>query len=112
MEFSNPYWGEATKIQVLQRWILIHSFLYYEMDHTFVEDHVYDRNAEQLKVMMETNPDKAKRSRYAYAFEGYDASTGFDVLSKLNKEHLDLVRRDAWNLKDHKMVQNYRRWYK
>lgn len=111
MEFSNPYWGNTTKIQVLQRWVLIHSFLYYELDYSFVDDHAYDSNTKQLVDMMNEYPDEASQTRYAYAFEGYDGSTGYDLLSKLSKEHYDLVRRDGWNLKDNKMVKNYRRWY-
>lgn len=87
MQFRNPYWTKTTKIQMLQNWIIVHSMLYYEFDTTLVEDRMYDMNEVQLAKMMKKYPKSASRSKYAYAFEGFDGSTGFDIPSKLTKEH-------------------------
>lgn len=87
MVFKNPYWTNVTKIQLLQDWIIVHSILYYEHDTSIVDDRVYDMNEVQLAKMMKKYPMAAKQSRYAYAFKGFDGSTGFDIPSKLNKAH-------------------------
>lgn len=83
MVFKNPYWTTATKIQLLQGWIIVHSILYYEFDMNIVDDNVYDMNEVQLAKMMSEFPKEARKSRYAYAFRGFDGSTGFDIPKKL-----------------------------
>ena len=83
MEFRNPYWTTATKIQLLQGWIIVHSILYYEFDMNIVDDRTYDMNEVQLAKMMRDNPKEARKSRYAYAFKGFDGSTGYDIPKKL-----------------------------
>lgn len=87
MKFTNPYWTTTTKIELLQWWIVIHSILYYDYDTSLVEDRVFDMNEVQLAKLMKDHPKEAKLSKYAYAFKGFDGSTGFDIPSKLNKEH-------------------------
>lgn len=87
MVFKNPYLTTTTKIELLQWWIVIHSILYYGHDTSLVEDRVFDMNEVQLAKMMKENPKEAAASKYAYAFEGFDGSTGFDIPSKLNKAH-------------------------
>lgn len=84
MNFPNPYWSEALKIGGLQRWILVHSIIYYELDSSIVSDQVFDRNARQLVQMQKSNPEEAKRSEYWYAFYDFDGSTGFDLYDRLN----------------------------
>ena len=86
MVFKNPYWTNTTKIELLQGWIIVHSILYYEHDISIVADNVYDMNEVQLSEMMKKYPKSAKRSKYAYAFKGFDGSTGYDIPGKLSKQ--------------------------
>jgi hypothetical protein len=83
MHFKNPYWSPKTQIELLQKWILVHSIIYYELNTTLVSDQVYDNNGKQLLQLMKTHPEVTKVTRWAYAFKGYDANTGYDLYSKL-----------------------------
>jgi len=93
MKFINPYISELDKIQLLQRWILVHSYLYYELDDATVSDEMFDNNCKQLKQML--NKNKATDSRYYKIFIGFDGNTGFDLYSKTPKELRKLIQRDA-----------------
>lgn len=100
MIFKSPYWTTKTKIDTLSRWILVHSFLYYELNYNVVPDHMFDANCNQLQEFIVAHPDEFKRSTYYYALEEFDGSTGYGFYQKLNFEHLMLVERDAYYLKE------------
>lgn len=91
MKFDNPYWSVKLRIGVLQRWILVHSIIYYEMDDSVVSDKEFDENARQLVWLQDLHHDEAKQSQYWYAFKGFDGSTGFDLYSKLTEEDRDYL---------------------
>lgn len=117
MKFQNPYLNIKQRIETLQRWILVHSYLYYERDASIVDDLKFDSNARQLVQMMKDNKYETKSSHYYYAFKGFDGTTGFDLYVKLNGMHQRLVQRDAEYLisitkednvnakKEHKVLQ-------
>ena len=86
MKFANPYWSNKLKIETLQRWIIVHSILYYEMDNSVVEDKMFDANARQLVEMQSKFYDDAEESEYWYVFYDFDGSTGFDLYDRLNKK--------------------------
>ena len=86
MKFSNPYWSNKLKIDALQRWILVHSILYYEMDSSIISDKLFDDNARQLVMMQEQFSDEAAETQYWYVFYDFDGSTGFDLFDRLNKD--------------------------
>lgn len=95
MIFNSPYWSNKTKIELLQRWILVHSYLYYELNTSVVDDHMYDANSKQLVNLQDSHRKAFKESIYYYAMKEFDGSTGFGYVQKLNQEHYDLVERDA-----------------
>lgn len=94
MKFDNPYWCWETKIQMLERWILVHSYLYYELNENAVSDAEYDSNARQLKSMIERNQGAAKRSKYYKVFKDFEGS-GFNLFTKLEKCDKIRIREDA-----------------
>ena len=101
MKFNNPYWSEKTKMSALQRWLIVHSILYYVMDTNVVSDKVFDDNARQLVVMQTKYPDIAKQTEYWYVFDGFDGNTGFDLyygLNKEDKEYLTHIAQHVLNL--------------
>lgn len=99
MNFKNPYWSNRQKAQMLQRWIIVHSILYYELGESVVSDKVFDDNSRQLvELMQEMSQEDLKRTRYWYMMRDFDGSTGFDLPSKLSKEDGDNLRRDAFGL--------------
>lgn len=95
MKFKNPYWEPIDKINMLQRWILVHSYIYYELNSSVVSDHMYDNNCNLLVQMKKDYPKAFKKSRYFPAFSQFDGSTGFDLISKLPKKEKDIIERDA-----------------
>lgn len=85
MRFNNPYWSNKLKISALQRWIIVHSILYYELNRSVVTDKVFDANAKQLVQMQEDFPDEAEEADYWYVFHDFDGTTGFDLYHRLDK---------------------------
>lgn len=85
MKFTNPYWSNKLRISALQRWILLHSILYYELDESIVSDVEFDKHAKWLVQMQHDFPDDAEESDYYYVFHDFDGSTGFDLYGRLKK---------------------------
>lgn len=105
MIFNNPYLGEIEKANLLQRWIIVHSILYYERDSSFVKDRVFDLNCKQLVGIMRkmTLSDKNK-TRYWYAFKDFDGSTGFHLYKLLTLSDREYLDREA----DHALLNHKR----
>lgn len=96
MEFkNNPYLTIREKIELLQRWVIVHSIVYYQMDTSIATDKQFDDNAYQLVELMRSFPQEAKRSRYFYCMNNFNGSTGFDLYSKLKREDADKLWGDA-----------------
>lgn len=97
MIFKNPYWVPRRKMQMLQRWILVHSILYYELDYSVVEDSVFDANCQQLVEMM-NSPECSGENEltdYWYVFDGFMGSTAFDLPGLLNKKDKRVLTDEA-----------------
>ena len=96
MKFHQPY-TVVERIQLLQRWILVQSFAYYELNDNIASDYIYDANARQLEELVKQHPDEFKRSRYyTYFHDFYDAgehaTSGFDLIERVRKNDEDLYR--------------------
>jgi len=100
MEFPCIYWSTTVKMNLLARWVLVHSYLYYEMDYSVVQDSRYDANSKQLLDMIKEDITSWKRSRYYYAMKEFDGSTGFGFYQKLNTKDHQAVTLDAAILRD------------
>lgn len=103
MKFK-PQFSILEQIQLLQRWILVQSYAYYELDSNIASDFDYDANALQLIDLMRTYPKEAKKSRYHRYFKDYcpadgDAhyTSGFDLMARMqkNKDLYQAVHRDS-----------------
>lgn len=51
MYFKNPYFSIENKLDLLSKWILVHSILYYELNNSIVSDTMFDSNCKQYKQM-------------------------------------------------------------
>ena len=98
MKFNKPF-NVVEKIQLLQRWILVQSFAYYELNGNIASDFTYDTNAMQLADLMKQYPNEAKRSRYHSYFHDYvntdddiHYTSGFDLLNRVRKSDKQLYR--------------------
>ena len=94
MKLYNIYSGNdlviAELIQRRRLQLLIHSYLYYELDTNIIDDRKWDMWAKELVKLQKENPDISKKVCYYEAFKDWDASTGaflpFDDWVK-NKAH-------------------------
>jgi len=93
MKFNNPYFTISEKLSLLQRWILVHSILYYKYNFPIATDHRYDTTCRQYITLRDKHP--LEEGRYDYAFEDFDGSTGFDLEARLTKPHQMLIDFDA-----------------
>ena len=98
MNYNYPF-NIVEKIQLLQRWILVHSFAYYELNDNIASDFTYDDNAKQLAGLKEQYPDEFARSRYYEYFKDYCSdvdgtvnTSGFDLLERVRVTDKDLYR--------------------
>jgi hypothetical protein len=62
-----------------QRQILVHSFLYYQLNTNIISDHTFDDWSKELADLMSEHPDIAKQSVYYEGFKSFDGSSGYDL---------------------------------
>ena len=98
----NKNWTTVDKLNYLERMILIHSYLYYEMDETVIDDARYNEISRVLAKKVERYRDtKLKQTIYGYAFKDFDGSTGFDLIFKLKKKDkayiIELAKMTLWS---------------
>lgn len=88
--------GLSTKqqqIDWLQRYIILHSYIYYELDNNLVEDRVYDLKAKELVKLKNENPDLWRSSEYYQQFgDDYNGATGFTLYHDLNDRQKEIIR--------------------
>lgn len=96
MNFSKPF-TDKEKIQLLQRSILVCSYVYYELNDNLQSDRTYEMNTRQLLELKKSNPEAWKKSRYYRYFDNFESGTGFDLMYRVqkNKKLYDLIVRDA-----------------
>lgn len=94
------YWNTLTKIEFLQRKIILNSVAYYVYDQSPLTDSFYDGICRQLVVLQEEynkeGGDFVKDSRFGYAFYDFDGSTGFHLYNRLkpsDKYYIDIMGR-------------------
>ena len=66
------------KILQRRRQILVHSYIYYELDDSLVGDSKWSKWARELVDLQKSYPDISKEVPYYEDFKDFDASTGFD----------------------------------
>lgn len=87
-------WDDVEKVSYLQRRVLVYSMAYYNQDTNIVNDMEYDGVSRQLaRMQANLSPKEFQRTRYGYAFEGFDGSTAFDIPSKLSVEDYEYLYR-------------------
>ena len=62
-----------------QRQILVHSFLYYQLNENIISDSDFDLWSKELYELMKNYPEIAKKSAYSEGFGKFDGSSGFDL---------------------------------
>lgn len=59
--------------------MMVHSYLYYDLDINLISDREFDMWGRELVQLQTDYPEIAKQVEYAEAFSDWDASTGFDL---------------------------------
>lgn len=84
------------KIEALQRQVLVHSMLYYNMDENVISDKRYDKLSRLLAdKLKEIGPKKTASTQYGYVFSDFDGDTGFDLIDRLTKEDRKRIKQVA-----------------
>lgn len=78
INYTNPV---AAKIQQRRLQLLVHAYLYYELDSPVISDEKWNKWAKELYDLQKSNPVLAtsKKIPYSTEFAGFDPSTGFDL---------------------------------
>ena len=80
-------------IDFLQRFIIVHSYIYYELDNNVISDKRYDEKAKELVRYKNEYPDLWKSSMYYKQFgDEYNGSTGFTLYHDLDEHQKEIIR--------------------
>ena len=69
----------AEKIRQRRLQILVHSFIYYDLDDNIIDDATWSKWAFELKDLQEKFPEIADKVIYADTFRNFDGSSGCDL---------------------------------
>lgn len=94
MNFPETF-SVTERIDLLERWIIVTSYIYYELDDCVISDHTYNRNTQMLLDYIRTNPEAFERSRYYEYFKDFQSGTGYDLYYKLSDEMKEKVEWEA-----------------
>jgi hypothetical protein len=67
------------RIKALRTQMLIHSYIYYELNNNLITDHDWQKRADELTQLQKLYPEHCKLKWYDIDFEGWDGSTGFHL---------------------------------
>lgn len=62
-----------------QRQILVHSFLYYQLNTNLISDHTFDSWSKELASLMMAHKELAEQTVYYDGFKEFDGSSGYDL---------------------------------
>ena len=86
-------------IDFLQRFIIVHSYIYYEMNNNVISDKYYDEKAKELTKLKTEYPELWKQSMYYKQFgDDYNGATGFTLYHDLNDHQKEIIRAIAKSL--------------
>lgn len=85
--------SEQEYINFLQRGIIVHSYLYYELDSSIISDQEFDKKSRELVALKNTYPDLWETSEYYHIFgDEYTGATGFHLYHGLTKLQQEKIR--------------------
>lgn len=80
------YFDIKTKIEYIERRIIIYSIQYYELDESVISDKDYDKLSKYLCKLINQNSDVFKSTEYYYCLYDFEPSTGFYIYDRLNEQ--------------------------
>lgn len=89
-------WNNETKINFLQRRIIVHSIIYYNMNASCIEDKQFDKESKMLVALQNDAPiEVLQKTELFYVMKDFDGSTGFDLYDRLTPEDKEKYSRIA-----------------
>lgn len=80
-------------IDYLQRFIILNSYIYYELDGNVISDKQYDEKAKELVEYKNRYPELWKNSMYYKQFgDKYNGATGFTLYHDLDEHQKEIIR--------------------
>lgn len=80
-------------IDYLQRYIILHSYIYYELNSNSISDKKYDKKAKELVKYKNDYPELWKKSMYYKQFgDEYNGATGFTLYHDLNEHQKNIIK--------------------
>lgn len=80
-------------INFLQRFIILHSYIYYELNDNVISDKDYDVKSKELVKYKNEYPELWKSSEYYKQFgDNYNGSTGFTLYNDLDDHQKDIIQ--------------------
>lgn len=80
------------KMGSLQRFLIVHSYIYYNKDGNIISDKEYDETAKYLADWKEREPDTWAKSEYAHNFgDDYNGSTGMGIFESLTEKQQKII---------------------
>lgn len=71
-----------------ERQLLVHSYIYYELDDSIIPDDQWSKWGFELCSLRDKYPEEYELSEYAMAFRHFDGSTGFDLYGFYMHSHI------------------------
>lgn len=90
------YWKPETKITYLQRYLLLHSILYYKRSESVISDTKFDAVAKQLyRAQANAKTSVLEKTMYYYATVDFNGSTMYDVMQLLTHDDYSYLEQIA-----------------
>ena len=81
------YWTDIMIVEWIQRFVIVHSILYYVLDTSIITDKVFDSVCKQLvKYQKQMDKLELKQTQYYYCMYDFDGSTGFHLYDRLKEK--------------------------
>lgn len=88
-------WTTVDKLNRLQRMVLLHSIIYYDLNENVITDDYYNKLTRLLAKKVAQYRDKPvfKKTMYGYVFKDYtDGSSGFYLAHQLKKKDYEYLK--------------------
>lgn len=80
-------------IDFLQRYIIVHSYIYYELNDNYISDREYDAKSKELTKYKNDYPELWKNSMYHKQFgDDYNGATGFTLFHSLDDHQKQIIK--------------------
>lgn len=87
------------RVNYLQRFIIVHSYIYYELNNNVISDREYDAKAKELVKYKNDYPELWRSSMYYKQFgDDYNGSTGFTLYHDLDTHQQAIIKSIVKNI--------------